>query len=68
MSDSLFSPIFKGGIIMGFGGSCGGGCGFAGGFALLVVLFILLIIVGLLASAKNYGKRHSYLGVFFLVH
>jgi uncharacterized protein (TIGR01732 family) len=47
MSDSLFfSPLFKGGIIMGFGGSCGGGCGFAGGFALLVVLFILLIIVG----------------------
>jgi uncharacterized protein (TIGR01732 family) len=47
MSDSLFFFYsFKGGIIMGFGGSCGGGCGFAGGFALLVVLFILLIIVG----------------------
>jgi uncharacterized protein (TIGR01732 family) len=47
MSDSLFFILlFKGGIIMGFGGSCGGGCGFAGGFALLVVLFILLIIVG----------------------
>ncbi|KZD51714.1 sporulation protein YjcZ [Bacillus cereus] len=41
-----FSPLIKGGTIMGFGGSCGGGCGFAGGFALLVVLFILLIIVG----------------------
>ena len=45
-SDPLFSPLIKGGTIMGFGGSCGGGCGFAGGFALLVVLFILLIIVG----------------------
>ncbi|WP_410974015.1 YjcZ family sporulation protein [Bacillus pacificus] len=35
----MFSPLIKGGTIMGFGGSCGG-------FALLVVLFILLIIVG----------------------
>ncbi len=46
MSAPLFSPLIKGGAIMGFGGSCGGGCGFAGGFALIVVLFILLIIVG----------------------
>ncbi|PGE98334.1 sporulation protein YjcZ [Bacillus pseudomycoides] len=38
-----FLLLSKGGIIMGFGGSCGG---FAGGFALVVVLFILLIIVG----------------------
>ena len=41
----VYLLLFKGGTIMGFGGSCGG-CGFAGGFALLVVLFILLIIVG----------------------
>jgi len=45
MNVPLFSPLIKGGAIMGFGGSCGG-CGFSGGFALLVVLFILLIIVG----------------------
>ncbi|OOR30822.1 sporulation protein YjcZ [Bacillus cereus] len=43
MSVPLFSPLIKGGTIMGFGGSCSS-CG--GGFALLVVLFILLIIVG----------------------
>ncbi len=47
-----FSPK-KGGIDMGYGGSCGGGCGFGGGFALLVVLFILLIIVG--ASCNGFG-------------
>ncbi|ARJ25601.1 sporulation protein YjcZ (plasmid) [Bacillus mycoides] len=40
----MFSPLIKGGSIMGFGGSCGGG--FAGGFSLLVVLFILLVIIG----------------------
>ncbi|KLA01392.1 sporulation protein YjcZ [Bacillus cereus] len=40
----MFSPLIKGGTIMGFGGSCSSNCG--GGFALLVVLFILLIIVG----------------------
>ncbi|EEL83453.1 hypothetical protein bcere0028_8620 [Bacillus cereus AH1271] len=42
----MFSPLIKGGTIMGFGGSCSCSSGCGGGFALLVVLFILLIIVG----------------------
>ena len=65
MSDPLFSPLIKGGTIMGFGGSCGG-CGFSGGFALLVVLFILLIIVGALASAKQTIGKDTLIWVSFL--